>query len=549
MRGERALKPRFLVPFDLSKLPATDTDVLVIGSGSAALRAAIEAARLRRRVLIVTKRQRTDCNSFYAQGGIAAAIADHDTPEAHIQDTLKVGCGLSDPAMVEIVVREGTDRVRELLEWGAPFDHEGRRLSFGLEGGHSTARVLHRGDETGAMLERELLRHVRSPIVEECFALDLVTSGGACWGAVVSHPKKGLLWIRARRTILATGGLGQIYRETTNPQVATGDGVAMAWRAGAELMDMEFMQFHPTTLYLAGASRALISEAVRGAGGKLRDRKGRAFMKDYHAMAELAPRDVVSRSILRHMLDTHDTQVYLDTRHIRGLKKEFPGFFRLCRRFDLDPTRDLIPVRPAAHYMVGGVRVDEWGRTTIPNLFACGECAAAGFHGANRLASNSLLECLVFGKRAGAVAAQEAHAPVPRFGLRSARRRLFGTELDLEDIRNSLRNVLWFKVGIERDAEGLRYAIDSIDLWSRYVLDRVFDDPGGWELQNMLLLGRLMAWSALRRRESRGVHHRRDFPKTDDRRWRSHLVLRGNGVKLNHYRLEANEWQTPIAGR
>jgi L-aspartate oxidase len=532
------MTPRFLVPFELRRLPAVDTDILIVGSGSAALRAAIEAGRHGRSVQVVTKQQPTDCNSFYAQGGIAAAISDHDTPEAHIQDTLRVGCGLSDPAIVEVVVREGAERVRELLEWGAPFDRDGRRLSFGLEGGHSTARVLHRGDETGAMLERELLKHLHTRIVDNCFALDLVTSDGACWGAVVSHPKKGLLWIRARRTILATGGLGQIYRETTNPDVATGDGVAMAWRAGAELMDMEFMQFHPTTLYLAGASRALISEAVRGAGARLRDRKGRAFMKDYHAMAELAPRDVVSRSILKHMLSTHDTQVYLDTRHIKGLAKKFPGYARLCHRFDLDPTKDLIPVRPAAHYLVGGVRVDEWGRTSIPNLFACGEVAAAGFHGANRLASNSLLECLVFGKRAGAVAAQEAHSSAPHFSVRSPGRRLFGTELDLEDIRNSLRNVMWFKVGIERDAEGLRYAIDSIDLWSRYVLDRVFDQPGGWELQNMLILGRLMATSALRRRESRGVHFRRDFPRTDDRRWRTHLVLRQNGVKLQHYRWE-----------
>jgi L-aspartate oxidase len=540
--------PRYLVPFELRRLPVADTDVLIVGSGSAALRAAIEVARHRRRVLVVTKKGRTDCNSFYAQGGIAAAIADHDSPESHIADTMRVGCGLSDLSMVELVVREGAERVRELLEWGAPFDREGRRLSFGLEGGHSTPRVLHRGDETGAMLERELLRHVRTRIVEDCFAVDLVTHHGACWGAVVAHPKRGLQWIRARRTILATGGLGQIYRETTNPPVATGDGVAMAWRAGAELMDMEFMQFHPTTLYLAGASRALISEAVRGAGAKLRDRKGRLFMKDYHAMAELAPRDVVSRSILRHMLDTRDTRVYLDARSIRGLPRKFPGLVRLCRRFGLDPARDLVPVRPAAHYMIGGVRVDEWGRTSVDQLFACGECAAAGFHGANRLASNSLLECLVFGKRAGSVAAQEARGPVPAFSLRSPRRRLFGTELDLEDIRNSLRNVLWFKVGIERDAEGLQYAIDSIELWSRYVLDRVFDDPTGWELQNMLPLGGLMALSALRRRESRGVHFRRDHPRTDER-LRSRLVLRRNGVKCRETLMEAPTWPTPSSGR
>jgi L-aspartate oxidase len=399
------------------------------------------------------------------------------------------------------------------------------------------------------MLERELLRHVRSRIVEDCFVLDLVTSRGACWGAVAAHPRKGRAWFRARRTVIATGGLGQVYRETTNPGVACGDGVAMAWRAGAELMDMEFMQFHPTTLYLAGASRALISEAVRGAGAKLRDRKGREFMRDYHANAELAPRDIVSRSILRHMLATRDTQVYLDVRPIKGLPAKFPALVRLCRKFGLDPSKDLIPVRPAAHYMIGGVRVDEWGRTSIPNLFAAGECAAAGFHGANRLASNSLLECLVFGKRAGAVAAQEAHSPPPPVAMRVPRRRDVGAGLDLEDIRNSLRSVMWRNVGIEREEDGLRYSIDSIDLWSGYVLDQVFSEPSGWELQNLLTLGRLMAWAALRRRESRGVHFRKDCPKTDDRRWRSHLVLRRDGVRLHQQRLEMPAWPTPSGAR
>ena len=542
------MTPRYLVPFDLGRLPVIDTDVLIVGSGSAALRAAIEAARTRK-VLLVTKKSRTDCNSFYAQGGIAAAIADHDTPEAHIVDTLKVGCGLSDLGVVEVVVREGAERVRELLEWGAPFDRDGKRLSFAREGGHGTARVLHRGDETGAMLERELLGHVKARILENCFAVDLVTRRGACWGAVVAHPKKGLLWARARRTILATGGLGQIYRETTNPSVATGDGVAMAFRAGAEVMDMEFMQFHPTTLYLAGASRALISEAVRGAGAILRDRSGRAFMKDYHPMAELAPRDAVSQAILRHMLKTRDTQVYLDARPVRQVPRKFPGLAKLCARFGLNPGKDLIPVRPAAHYMIGGVRVDEWGRTSVPNLLACGECAAAGFHGANRLASNSLLECLVFGKRAGAVAAQEAHAAVPRFALRVPARPEGGAELDTEDILNSLRSMMWRNVGIERDRDGLTYAADSIDLWSGYVLDRRFDTPEGWELQNLLILGRLVTAAALRRTESRGVHHRRDHPKTDDRRWKTHLVLRCDGVRWKHYRLENVAWPTPSAAR
>jgi L-aspartate oxidase len=543
------MTPRAIVPFDLSRLPVIDTDVLIVGSGSAALRAAIEVVRHRRRLLVVTKKGRSESNSFYAQGGIAAALSDGDSPESHILDTLKVGCGLSDPAMVEIVIREGAERVRELLEWGAPFDREGRRLSFGLEGGHSIARVLHRGDETGAMLERELLSHVKSRILEDCFALDLVTHRGTCWGAVAAHPRKGPTWLRARRTILATGGLGQIYRETTNPDVACGDGIAMAWRAGAELMDMEFMQFHPTTLYLAGASRALISEALRGAGAKLRDRRGRAFMGDYHAMAELAPRDVVSRSILRHMKQTRDTQVYLDARSVKPLAKKFPGLVRLCRRYGLDPAKDFIPVRPAAHYMIGGIRVDEWGRSSIPNLFAAGEVAAAGFHGANRLASNSLLECLVFGKRAGAVAAQESGHPVPPISMRVPRRRSTGSGLDLGDIRNSLRSVMSRNVGIERDEEGLRYAADSIAFWSGYVLDAVFDGSEGWELQNLLMLGHLMTFAALKRRESRGVHFRRDHPKLDDRRWSSHLVLRRDGVRLQQSRLEVTGWATPSAER
>ncbi len=526
--------PRYLVPFDLAGLPVIDTDVLVIGSGLAALRAAIAAARTRR-VLVVTKKERLESNSFYAQGGIAAAIGDHDAPESHVHDTLVVGCGIADPSVVEIVVREGAERVRELLEWGAPFDRENRRLSFAREGGHSTARVLHRADGTGAMLTRALMKRAPSRILEGAAAIDLVTYRGACWGALVRHPKRGLTWVRARRTILATGGLGRIFRETTNPSVATGDGVAMAYRAGAELMDMEFVQFHPTTLYMAGASRALISEAVRGAGAVLRDRTGRAFMKDFHPMAELAPRDIVSRSILRHMMATRDTQVYLDVRKVRDLKKRFPGLTGLCRRYQLDPARQVIPVRPAAHYAIGGVRTDTWGRTSIRNLFACGECAAVGFHGANRLASNSLLECLVFGKRAGSAAAQEARDRVPRFPLsfrRSARHRV---DLDIADIRNSLRSVMWRNVGIERDTDGLRYVYDSIEFWSGYVLDRIFDEPEAWELQNMLILGRLMAVAALRRAESRGAHYRRDFPRPDDEHWKTHLVFKREDARERLY--------------
>ncbi len=520
---------RYLVPFDLRRLPVQDTDILVVGSGLAALRAAIEASRTRR-VLVVTKARSYESNSYYAQGGVAAAVGEHDSPESHIEDTLRVGCGLSDRGMVEIVIREGAELVRELLRSGAPFDRENGGPAFGREGGHSCARVLHRGDRTGAMMETSLLSRVRRirgvRLLEHTFAIDLVTHRGACFGALVRTSDGTLRWIRARATILATGGAGQLYRETTNPSLATGDGLAMAWRAGAELMDMEFMQFHPTTLYLAGAARALITEAVRGAGGILRDRRGRAFMKAYHPMAELAPRDVVSRAILDHMLRTRDTQVYLDVRHLRNVRRLFPKLAQLADTYHLHLGKDLIPVRPSAHYMIGGVRIDAFGRTSIRNLLACGECAASGFHGANRLASNSLLECLVFGRRAGAAAATEAMVLVPRLTISERGRALAGLELDIPDLRNSLRSILWRNVGIERDAAGLEFAIDSIRFWSSYVLDRSFDSPEGWELQNMLLLGGLVAESAFRRRESRGVHSRRDCPKTDDRRWGRHIIVR-----------------------
>ncbi|MBI2899089.1 MAG: L-aspartate oxidase [Planctomycetes bacterium] len=521
---------RFLVPFDLRRLPVLDAEILIVGSGAAALRAALEAS-LARRVLVVTKNRRQESNSYHAQGGVAAAVGDHDSAESHIADTLRVGCGLSDRGMVEIVVREGAELVRELIRWGAPFDRADGRIAFGREGGHSLARVLHyRGDRTGAMIETTLLRRAAKArnlrILENTFAVDLVTFRGACHGALVWTPAEGLRWARARATILATGGAGQLYRETTNPGVATGDGMAMAYRAGAELMDMELMQFHPTTLYLAGAARALITEAVRGAGGILCDRKGRPFMKKYHPMAELAPRDVVSRAILDHMLKTRDTQVYLDVRHLKTVRRLFPKLAELADQYQLNLAKDLIPVRPSAHYMIGGVRIDAFGRTSVRNLFACGECATSGFHGANRLASNSLLECLVFGRRAGAAAAAEAMLPVPKFSASERGRVRAGVELDLDDLRNALRSILWRNVGIERDAAGLQYALDSIDFWSGYVLDRTFDTPEGWELQNMLLLGGLMADSALRRRESRGVHSRRDFPRTDDRRWLRHIVVR-----------------------
>jgi L-aspartate oxidase len=521
--------PRHLVPFDLRKLSPLHAGVVVVGSGLAALRAAIQAAASTR-VLVITKREIIESNSRYAQGGIAAAIDERDAFDSHIADTLATGWGLSDERVVRAVITEGADAVREMISWGAHFDRYEGALQFAREGGHSRARVLHRGDATGLELEQTLIRKARSirniAFLKNCFAVDLLTRGGSCLG-VLFHDGKQLRAALGGATILATGGVGQIYRETTNPAIATGDGLAMAYRAGAELMDLEFMQFHPTTLYLAGASRALVTEAVRGASGTLRDRTGRAFMKNYHAMGDLAPRDVVSRSMLRQMLKTGDTQVYLDITHIprKDVLRQFPGLVALCRQFGIDWTRKPIPVRPAAHYMIGGIKADVDGRTSVPGLYAAGECAATGFHGANRLASNSLLECLVCGRRAGRHAAERSRRKKTS-GLSFHHRFQPPDGVDLEDLRNSLRSVMWREVGIERDGKRLAEAEERMSFWASYVMRIGFESPAGWELQNLVTAGTLMARAALRRSESRGVHYRTDFPKRNDRVWKKHIVVK-----------------------
>lgn len=522
--------PRHLVPFDLRRIRPIEAGVVVVGSGLAALRAAIEASE-RVRVLVLTKRELMESNSRYAQGGIAAAIHEEDTAESHIADTLATGWGLSDERVVRAVITEGADAVREVITWGAAFDRRDGSLQFALEGGHSRPRVLHKGDETGLELERTLLAKARSrrniEFVEGAFAIDLLTREGACHG-VLFHDGRQLRAAVAGATILATGGAGQLFRETTNPAIATGDGMAMAYRAGAELIDLEFMQFHPTTLYLAGASRALISEAVRGATGTLRDRTGRAFMKEYHPMGDLAPRDVVSRSMLQQMLKTGDTQVYLDITHIpaKDVARQFPGLVALCRKFGIDHARQPIPVRPAAHYMIGGVKADLDGRASVAGLYAAGECAGTAFHGANRLASNSLLECLVLGRRAGRHAAARAEGRKPRRDLAFHHRFQPPDGIDVEDLRNSLRSVMWREVGIEREGPRLEEADERMSFWASYVMRVGFESPPGWELQNLVTLGTLMARCARRRTESRGVHYRRDFPKRNDRVWKKHIGVR-----------------------
>jgi len=381
------------------------------------------------------------------------------------------------------------------------------------------------GDSTGRGIAETLVARVAATaainVIEFFFAIDLITDeDNRCLGVIGFRPAGGLQIIWASNTILATGGAGRLYRETTNPEVATADGLAMAYRAGAILRDMEFMQFHPTTLYIAGASRALITETLRGEGAKLLDCNGRPFMLEYHPAAELAPRDVVSRAILDRMLKTNSTHVFLDVRHLdkEYLRGRFPLISELCESFDIDLASELIPVRPSAHYMVGGVKTDAEGRTSVPNLLACGEVASTGLHGANRLGSNSLLEGLVFGTMTGRAAAENRSNGAARLAYRRMRYDIPQSDrsrLDTGDVLNSLRALMWRNVGITRQAKPLEEAEEIIRFWQRYVMDKVFDHPYGWQCQNMLTVAHLMAQAAGQRCESRGVHFRADFPQTD----------------------------------
>ncbi len=526
-------KRRYLINFDSRRLGQVFTDVLVIGSGVAGLRAAIEASS-RANVILLTKDKLPDCNTAWAQGGVAAVTDSADSVEAHVADTVQVGCGLGNEEVIRLVAEESPVCVRELIEWGAKFDLENGAVALGIEGGHSARRIVHAaGDATGKELSRVLSERAASAervrVFENCFVIDLVVADGRCVAALTHHQKYGYQIIWARATILASGGAGCVFRETTNTPSATADGHAIAFRAGAILHDMEFVQFHPTALYLAGASRALISEAVRGEGAYLVDREGKRFMPAYHADAELAPRDVVSRAIVEHLEKTYATCVYLDVRHFEKgrFAARFPSIAALCRSFDIDVERDLIPVRPAAHYMIGGVAVDLDGRSSVAGLFACGEAASNGLHGANRLASNSLAEGLVFGRRVGRVAAESlagGSESAPR-DLRFAMEPSSRTELDLPDVRNSLRALCWRNLGIDRHGDRLSETLEIIDFWGRYVMDKVLDDRAAWETQNMLTVARCIALSAAARTESRGVHFRSDYPNTDDRTMRCHLAL------------------------
>ncbi len=543
-RLQLPLKRRYLVRFDPKRVPHLFADVLIIGGGIAGIRAAL-AVDPGLTTIVVTKDALDQSNSAYAQGGIAGVLDPLDDVANHASDTIAAGKGLCDEAVVNMVVNEAPERIRELATFGAQFDLKNGEIALTQEGGHSHRRIAHAlGDATGKEVMRAMIACIRSAehaqVWEQTATLDLLMHEGVCRGAIVWNAQHGKTLVWAKQTILCTGGAGRLYRETTNPDIATADGHAMGFRAGAELRDMEFMQFHPTVLYIAGSSRHLISEAVRGEGAFLRDCFGHRFMGDYHPSLELAPRDEVSLAITRQMEKTKHSCVYLDLSHLPKplIAERFPHIGRVCAEFGLDITTDQIPVRPGAHYMIGGLSVDLDGRTTLPGLWAAGEVSSSGLHGANRLASNSLLEGLVYGLRCGrgasdlALAQPDSFAAIPLQadwpqGVKDDH------DLNLTDLTNSLQSLMGRHVGITRNAAGLKDAVTQIDFWDRYVSTREFSQLKGWELQNLLLVSRMMTAAAAARTESRGVHFRDDFPLTDPQQ-ADHVAMVATDFGGNH---------------
>lgn len=539
----------------MTNLASTAADFIIVGGGIAGLRAASTLAASGR-VIVLTKAASTESNTGYAQGGIAVAMGPGDSIERHVADTLAAGAGLCDEAAVRVLVGEGPKYVRELIEWGAQFDRQpSGELVFGLEAAHSVHRILHAGDFTGREISRAMWQRVagldRVSVITHACVTEVIVENG-CAAGVRYFDKHGVRGeVRGPRVLLATGGGGQIFRETTNPAVATGDGVALAYHAGARVADLEFVQFHPTALSLAGAPRFLISEALRGEGARLINAAGERFMERYDSAGDLAPRDVVARGIVRESERTGGP-VFLTLQHLDAarVRARFPTIAEMCGRVGLDLATDRIPVGPAAHYMMGGIDTDEWGRTSLPGLYAAGETACTGVQGANRLASNSLLEGLVFGARAGdAMLLAAAAAPLKADRRMVSVAPVAGVEAAALD-EAGVRDVMWRDAGLFRTREGLTRAVATLE--SAYAAVRVaaglsaeaapssadvvaasvaptanvttVDTETTWQRLNLTTVALLVARGALRREESRGGHFRADFPTRDDIHFRVHLA-------------------------
>lgn len=524
-RLPEALGRRYVMEFDTAEMPEHRSDVLVIGSGIAGLTTALAAAELGFSVGLLTKASLAETGTWLAQGGIAGAVGEADSVELHLADTLVVGQGLCDEAVVRAVVGEATEALAHLRQLGVRFDlAEGGGPSLHREGGHSLPRVLHTGDATGAEVQRtltEALRRARGISVHERrYLVDVLTAGDVCVGALVYDEAEHRLEVHwAGAVVLATGGCGQVYRVTTNPSIATGDGVAAAWRAGAEIADLEFVQFHPTALDSEAEPKFLITEALRGEGAYLLDCEEKRFMLGVHPLAELAPRDVVSREIERVMARCGRPNVWLDARHLDRelLEERFPNVWGHCCEAGFDPSRDLVPVAPAAHYMIGGVWVDVDGRTSVPGLYAAGEVTASGLHGANRLASNSLLEGLVFSRRIARVLAEER--PKPREARVVSPPSEATSALTVRIGRATVKRLMSEFVGMTRSEGSLAEAADVLADMSP-LLEVSLRRPEELELQNMLTVATLIAHAAWLRRETRGAHSRVDYPERDDEDWR-----------------------------
>jgi L-aspartate oxidase len=533
-------------------------DFLVIGSGIAGLCFAIHASRYGS-VSVITKKQESESNTNYAQGGIACVLDPDDTFEKHINDTLTAGRGLCNETAVRIIVEEGPARIKELINWGVDFSHSSRalnpyKLHLGKEGGHSKNRIVHSHDLTGKAIEEILLKLVRNKrnirLYEHHFAIELITDhhlhhaagrvigtrGIRCYGAyVLDTLSRTIVPVKAGVTCLATGGAGAVYLHTTNPAIATGDGFAIAYRAGATISNMEFIQFHPTTLYNDHAHSFLISEALRGFGAVLRDSSGKEFMNNYHSMGSLAPRDTVARAIDNEMKISGAPCVYLDIRKMpaRETRKHFPYIFRKCKEYGINITHDLIPVVPAAHYICGGIQVDMEGRTDIAGLYACGEVSCTGVHGANRLASNSLLEALVFScrsaKDAGVSLGRHSRLQDPKIPDWDDSGTIDNDEwILLSHDTTEIQTIMWDYVGIVRSDVRLGRALRRISLLEKEIENfykRTKVSVPLLELRNLVTTAKLIVLSALKRKESRGLHYTTDYPEQNDRHWKKDTVL------------------------